>query len=482
MGKIGENFGVEHNKSQKQIRGDRGSKDEGHKSSFCLTDGHLLFKECRIGDKAPKIQRSSCTPRRCCERRFWIWCSIHWTRIISTTNDSSKSHAQQWRRGWHNNEEPVVTLERNLYGHPLADPFWEHQPGSVGPSPQNDFFSPAYVDDTKMAGKKHNQELWGRTWWNTLIWRNQRRFLIKCTWDALDVNVSRTKKTVYEFRNMFESRISAWATGRFPDLGQGNEQVTAWSCDMQGHAEKCVEGYCDWANKSIVQLYRVCTFCIDDHLLKHEELETLGYLSKVRSQIDLSCLYLARMGGPVVCKHICTSDSDRRLARLISYIRNDRFQAILSRGKHVLKIADWIVPRLRFFLPDTFEDSTSTSAAFYVSLEVERSYQSVRCARSRRQSHKVRQCPKSYLWSPVCVFTVSLLLFFAIEQTDVAKQLRCTREPTGVWWTKICQLIIWSHTFRDDCNGPNWFVQITNPNQPCAFLCRASSLGFVFSW
>ena len=38
------------------------------KSSFCLTDGHLSFEECRIGDKAPKIQRSSCTPRRHCER------------------------------------------------------------------------------------------------------------------------------------------------------------------------------------------------------------------------------------------------------------------------------------------------------------------------------------------------------------------------------------------------------------------------------
>ena len=55
---------------------------KGHKSSFCLTDGHF---SCRIGDKAPKIQRSSCTPRRQSERWFWILCSIHWTRIISIT-------------------------------------------------------------------------------------------------------------------------------------------------------------------------------------------------------------------------------------------------------------------------------------------------------------------------------------------------------------------------------------------------------------
>ena len=79
MGKIGENFGVELDESQKQIRRDRWSMDEGQKSSFCLTDGQLSFEECRIGGRAPK-------------RWFWILCSIHWTRIISITNDGSKSH------------------------------------------------------------------------------------------------------------------------------------------------------------------------------------------------------------------------------------------------------------------------------------------------------------------------------------------------------------------------------------------------------
>ena len=50
------------------------------------------LRKCRIGGKAPKIQRSSCTPRRHCERWYWILCSIHWTRIISIWNDGSKSH------------------------------------------------------------------------------------------------------------------------------------------------------------------------------------------------------------------------------------------------------------------------------------------------------------------------------------------------------------------------------------------------------
>ena len=54
MGKIGQNFGVEPDESQKQERGDRRSTDEGRKSSFRLTDGHLSFEECRMGDKNTK--------------------------------------------------------------------------------------------------------------------------------------------------------------------------------------------------------------------------------------------------------------------------------------------------------------------------------------------------------------------------------------------------------------------------------------------
>ena len=92
MWKIGEDFGVEPDESQKWERGDRWSKDEGRKSSSRLTDGHLSSEKCWIGGKAPKVQKSSCTPRRYSKRWFWILCSIYRKRIISITNDGSKSH------------------------------------------------------------------------------------------------------------------------------------------------------------------------------------------------------------------------------------------------------------------------------------------------------------------------------------------------------------------------------------------------------
>ena len=42
--------------------------------------------------EAQKMQRSSCAPRWHCERWLWFLCSIHRTRIIIITNDSSQSN------------------------------------------------------------------------------------------------------------------------------------------------------------------------------------------------------------------------------------------------------------------------------------------------------------------------------------------------------------------------------------------------------
>ena len=49
---------------------------------------------------------------------------------------------------------------------------------------------------------------------------------------------------------------------------------------MEGHAKKCVERYCELANRTTQQLYKVSTPCIDDHHFKEEELKSVGELSK----------------------------------------------------------------------------------------------------------------------------------------------------------------------------------------------------------
>ena len=93
---------------------------------------------------------------------------------------------------------------------------------------------------------------------------------------------------------MFESRISAGATEKLLECMKFHTKTVAWSSDMKGHANKCVERSCELANKKTEQLFKVSTLCLDDHNFKEEDLETLGELSKVCSQIVLECL--ARTG------------------------------------------------------------------------------------------------------------------------------------------------------------------------------------------
>ena len=137
---------------------------------------------------------------------------------------------------------------------------------------------------------------------------------------------------------------------------------------MEGHAKKCVERYCELANKTTQQLYKVSTPCIDDHHFKEEELKSVGELSKVCSQIVLKCLYLARIGRPDILGSVnklarsitkWTKACDKRLNHLISYIHHTceykQYCYVVNTAKQC---------RLGLFLDSDFagdlEDSKST--------------------------------------------------------------------------------------------------------------------------
>ena len=79
----------------------------------------------------------------------------------------------KWPKSWPRMEDPVVLLDRNLYGHPLAGLLWERQFGKVPlergwekvPIWECLFVNRArglirsvYVDDIKLAGKTENRE------------------------------------------------------------------------------------------------------------------------------------------------------------------------------------------------------------------------------------------------------------------------------------------------------------------------------------
>ena len=155
---------------------------------------------------------------------------------------------------------------------------------------------------------------------------------------------------------MFESRIPAGATEKLPC--SENLRISSLFHDMEGHAKKCVERYCELANKTTQQLYKVSTPCIDDHHFKEEELKFVGELSKVCSQIVLECFYLARIGRldtlwsvNKLARSITkwTNTCDKRLNRLISYIHHTcEYTQYCHVGNTTKQMQIGTVSRLRF--------------------------------------------------------------------------------------------------------------------------------------
>ena len=150
-----------------------------------------------------------------------------------------------------------------------------------------------YVVDIKLAGKKQNIDPMWKVLNKEVDLGEPTSFLghvhLGCTQRQCEIS----KDVVDNYRAMFESRISAGETKKLPF--SENFCISSWSCDMEGHARKCVELYCELA-KATQQLYKVSTPRIDDHHFKDEEPKSVGELSKVCSQIVLKCLYLARIG------------------------------------------------------------------------------------------------------------------------------------------------------------------------------------------
>ena len=129
-------------------------------------------------------------------------------------------------------------------------------------------FLSVYVDDIKMAGKKHNlAPVWKKLMKDVDI-EEPISFLghvyLGCTQRECKPN----EKIIGEYNKMFESRISAGATEKLPGWDKPRAETSVWSYDMEGHARKCVGRYCELANKKTEQLYKVSHPCLDDHQIK----------------------------------------------------------------------------------------------------------------------------------------------------------------------------------------------------------------------
>ena len=250
----------------------------------------------------------------------------------------------RWPKSWSSVEDPVVPLERSLYGHPLAGLLWERQFEKIllkhgwekipnwkclFVHREKGLFLSVYVDDIKVAGKKQNIDPMWKVLNKEVDLGEPTSFLDQVYLGCTQRQCEMSKDIVDKYRTMFVSRSSAGATEKLPS--SENLCISSWSYDMEGHAKKCVERYCELANKTTEQLHKVSTPCIADHQFKEEELGSVGELSKACSQIVLKRLHLALIVRPDILWSVnklaravtkWTKACDKHLARLISYIHH----------------------------------------------------------------------------------------------------------------------------------------------------------------
>ena len=84
-----------------------------------------------------------------------------------------------------------------------------------------------------------------------LIWEKPTSFLDHVYLGCPQRQCQISKDIVDNYRNMFESRISAGAIEKLPCSGKLEANISSWSYDMEGHAQKCVENIANLRMKQL---------------------------------------------------------------------------------------------------------------------------------------------------------------------------------------------------------------------------------------
>ena len=151
-----------------------------------------------------------------------------WTRLPRHT----------WPKSWANIEDPVVPLERNLYGHPLAGLLWERQFDEALSElgwdacsfiENKGYFLSVYVDDLTLAGTKQNMAPMWKTLMKNVDFGEPTSFLDHVCLGCTQRECKPNETIIEQLQKMFESRISALATEKLPGFKKPHAKTAAWS-------------------------------------------------------------------------------------------------------------------------------------------------------------------------------------------------------------------------------------------------------------
>ena len=136
-----------------------------------------------------------------------------------------------WPKSWSSMEDPVVPLERNLYGHPLAGLFWERRLEKIllkygwkkvsnwecfFVHREKGLFLSVDVDNMNLAGRKQNIDPMWQVLSKEVDFGEPASFLDHVYLGCIQRQCEIGKDIADNYRAMFESRISAGRTDKLP--------------------------------------------------------------------------------------------------------------------------------------------------------------------------------------------------------------------------------------------------------------------------
>ena len=78
----------------------------------------------------------------------------------------------------------------------------------------------------------------------------------------------------------------------------GMSGIKAYQYSMKGHAQSCVEKYCQMTGTDISTLKAVPTPCLDDHMIPPEDFSEKGKLHTEAAKVVMKIAYLAQQNRP----------------------------------------------------------------------------------------------------------------------------------------------------------------------------------------
>ena len=217
-------------------------------------------------------------------------------------------------------EDPVVLLERNLYGHltrwSLVGKTVRGSSAGTGMGKGSELSMSLFVENKdhschytwmiRKSGKKQNMAPMWKKSMKYVDLDGLTSFLDQKNWGRTQRECKPNEIIVQEDREMFGSRISAGATEKLSGWEGSHAKTVAWSYDMEEHAQKSVERWRIGEQKdssfSKSQVLAWVTIISRNRNVNHLEI-----CQKVLSQSVLKCSYLAGIGRPdLVSKQACS--------------------------------------------------------------------------------------------------------------------------------------------------------------------------------